>query len=98
MIFKPGDIVSIDGSGSYVVQDNSRNSNSFSLVVEGNSYTLDGRRTIDGSVRLALILPPSVSVYHLGKVQTLDDGTQIYHPNDGQPFQLIPTTTKALLC
>lgn len=97
MTFKPGDIVSIDGSGSYIVQDNSRNSSNYPLAVNGDSHTLDGRLTKAGDVRLALILPPSVSVYHLGKVQTLDDGTQIYHPNDGQPFQLIPTTTKALL-
>lgn len=97
MTFKPEDIVSIDGSGSYVLSDNSRNSSNYPLAVNGDSYTLDGRQTKAGAVRLALILPPSVSVYHLGKVQTLDDGIQIYHPNDGQPFQLIQTTTKALL-
>lgn len=97
MTFKPGDPVSINGSGSYVVQDNPIKSSSFPLIVNGESYTLDGRPTKTGPVRLALIFPPSVSVYPLGKVQTLDNGTQIYHPNDGQPFQLIPTTTKALL-
>lgn len=97
MTFKPGDIVSIDGSGSYVVHDHSRNSSNYPLFVNNDSYTLDGRQTKAGDVRLALILPPSVSVYPLGKVQTLDNGIQIYHPNDGQPFQLIPTTTKALL-
>lgn len=97
MTFEPGDMVSIDGSGSYIVHDNSRNSSNYPLVVNGGSYTLDGRLTKAGDVRLALSLPPSVSTYPLGKVQTLDNGIQIYHPNDGQPFQLIPTTTKALL-
>ncbi len=97
MTFKPGDMVSIDGRGSYTLQDNSRNSSNYPLVANGASYTLDGRLTKAGDVRLALTSPASVSLYPLGKVQTLDDGTQIYHPNDGQPFQLIPTTTKALL-
>lgn len=97
MTFKPGDIVSIDGSGSYVLYDNSKNSSNYPLFVNGESYTFDGRLTTAGAVKLALILPPSVSAYPLGKVQTLDNGIQIYHPNDGQPFQLIPTTTKALL-
>lgn len=95
MIFKPGDVVMCEGSGPYTLQANS--SSNYPLKIKNDSFTLDGRRTINGPVRLELYSTDSkVQIYSLGQVQTLDNGIQIYHPTNGQPFQLIPTT-KALL-
>lgn len=89
MTFKPGDQVLVDGKGPYTVYRS--NSDSYPLEVGGRTYTTDGRITQSSSPSLTLYLPPSVTSYPLGKVQTLNNGIQIYHPNEGQPFQLTPT-------
>lgn len=89
MTFKPGDQVLIRGKGPYTVY--SSTSSSYPLEVNGDTYTTYGRITREGPVVLTLYLPSSVAIYPLGKVQTLDNGIQIYHPNTGQPFQLTPT-------
>jgi acyl-homoserine lactone acylase PvdQ len=98
MQFKPGDVVTFQG-GTHVLKVNP-NSTRYPLRANGYSFTVDGRHTPDGDVWLTLVnshrppaasKPTSITHYPLGQVQTLEDGTQIYHPNDGQPFQLIPT-------
>ena len=95
-MFKPGDRVMCEDKGPYILERN--NSSDYPLVINGiDSFTLDGRQTMTGPVKLTLIENENVKTYRLGQVQTLDDGTQIYHPTNGQPFQLIPNT-KALLC
>jgi hypothetical protein len=71
----------------------------YPLRIDGYTFTLDGRHIPEGAVQLTLVFTPpaaapqptSVTHYPLGQVQTLKDGTQIYHPINGQPFQLIPT-------
>ena len=95
MIFKPGDRVLIDGKGPYDVYRSS--SDKYPLKVNGTTFTLEGRSLTTGPVELTPYYPESVITYPLGQVQTLDNGIQIYHPNQGQPFQLIIPTTKALL-
>ena len=94
MTFKPGDQVIVEGKGPYIVQ--SGPSLTYPLVVNENSYTAEGRYRENGPVRLVPFYPDSITSYPLGKVQTLDNGIQIYHPNEGQPFQLT-SSTKALL-
>ena len=89
MTFKPGDQVLIDGKGPYTVYPS--NSGSYPLKVDNDTYTIYGSLTTGGKPRLTPYDPPSVTTYPLGKVQTLDNGIQIYHPNEGQPFQLTPT-------
>lgn len=97
MTFKPGDKVMCDGKGPYTLQANK--SSSYPLKIKSDTFTFDGRRITNGPIRLELYKEEkedNVKIYPLGQVQTLDNGIQIYHPNEGQPFQLIPTT-KALL-
>lgn len=91
MTFKPGDQVLVRGEGPYTVCRS--NSSSYPLEVLGRTYTTDGRVTKDSSPSLTLhqVIDNSITIYPLGKVQTLDNGIQIYHPNEGQPFQLTPT-------
>lgn len=89
MTFKPDDQVLVDGKGPYTVY--SSNSNSYPLKVNNDTYTIYGSLTIGGKPHLTIYYPPSVTIYPLGKVQTLDNGIQIYHPNESQPFQLTPT-------
>lgn len=98
MTFKPGDKVLIDGKGPFTLEYNA-NSRNYPLIADGQTFTINGRfNTADSFTRLTPYQPTDTSVitYSLGKVQTLDNGIQIYHPNEGQPFQLIPTT-KALI-
>ena len=90
MTFKPGDQVLVNGKGPYTVFS-SNSTTSYPLEVENNTYTIDGRVTQSSLPSLTPYLPSSVTAYPLGKVQTLDNGIQIYHPNEGQPFQLTPT-------
>lgn len=89
MTFKPGDQVLVHGEGPYTVYRS--NSTSYPLEVGDRTYTTDGRVTQSSPPSLTPCNPPSVTTYPLGKVQTLDNGIQIYHPNEGQPFQLTPT-------
>ena len=95
MIFKPGDKVLVNGTGPYEVYRST--SSTYPLKVNERTYTLDGRSLTSGPFELEPFYPESVTNYSLGKVQTLDNGIQIYHPDNGQPFQLIIPTTKALL-
>lgn len=94
MTFKPGDQVLLDGKGPYTIEDNP-NSRNYPLYVNDLSFTTDGRFSVKDSIpRLTLyeeVIDTSITKYPLGKVQTLDNGIQIYHPNEGQPFQLTPT-------
>lgn len=89
MTFKPGDQVLVHGEGPYTVRRS--DSTTYPLEVGGKTYTTDGRVTQSSLSSLTIYYPPSVTTYPLGKVQTLDNGIQIYHPNEGQPFQLTPT-------
>ena len=97
MTFKPGDVVKFKDS-IHTLEFNPE-STTYPLKTDGYSYTFtpDGRHIQHGDVQLTLIgsapppQPTSVTNYPLGQVQTLEDGTQIYHPINGQPFQLIPT-------
>ena len=65
-------------------------------------YTKDGRMNT-GSKPSLRIFNPSVTtdqysiilIEQLAQLVTLPDGTRIYHPASGQPFQL---TTKESLC
>ena len=62
-------------------------------------YTKDGRRSTDSkpSLRIPSVTTDQysiISIEHLAKLVTLPDGTRIYHPASGQPFQL---TTKETL-
>ena len=98
MIFKPGDQVLVDGNGPFLVTAN-LGSKSYPLMVGSSTFTLEGKyNATDSQPRLTLytITDPSITTYHLGKVQTLDNGIQIYHPNEGQPFQLTPTHKELL--
>lgn len=104
MQFKPGDIVDFDGQT--VKLKANLESARYPIQANGYSFTLYGRHVEGGPIRLRMITPapvftpppmspapvnhPSVTNYPLGQVQTLEDGTQIYHPTNGQPFQLIP--------
>ena len=88
MTFKPGDQVLVNGKGPYTVYQN--NSSTFPIAVDNATYTSYGSFTVGGKVYLTHYLPHSITTYPLGKVQTLDNGIQIYHPNEGQPFQLTP--------
>lgn len=89
MTFKPGDQVLVRGEGPYTVHRSS--SSSYPLEVKDTTYTIDGRVTRSSPPSLTPYDQPSITSYPLGKVQTLDNGIQIYHPNEGQPFQLTPT-------
>ncbi len=105
MQFKPGDIVDFDGK-TFTLSANP-DSTRYPLSAGNYSFTTDGRHLEGCDVRLSMLTPapsptsppaspaptkhPSVTNYPLGQVQTLEDGTQIYHPTNGQPFQLIPT-------
>lgn len=91
MTFKPGDQVLVNGKGPYTVCRS--NSSSYPLEVGDRTYTTDGRVTQGSPPSLTLhqVIDNSITTYPLGKVQTLDNGIQIYHPNEGQPFQLTPT-------
>ena len=93
MTFKPGDVVKFKNS-IHTLEFNS--STAYPLKAGGYSFTIDGRYNQHGDVQLTLVdpappQPTSVISYPLGQVQTLEDGTQIYHPTNGQPFQLTPT-------
>lgn len=82
-------------------------SNNYPIRVQFNngttdSYTKDGRMSIDGKSSLRIFNPSIttdqysvISIEHLAQLVTLLDGTRIYHPASGQPFQL---TTKESLC
>lgn len=91
MTFKPGDRVLLDGKGPYTVK--AAEGSTYPLLVENDTFTYDGRLLTTSKVRLTLyeLIDASTTKYPLGKVQTLDNGIQIYHPNEGQPFQLTPT-------
>ena len=67
----------------------------------GDIYTKDGRMNTDGKPSLHIFNPlittdqySIISIEHLAQLVTLADGTRIYHPASGQPFQL---TTKETL-
>lgn len=89
MTFKLGDQVLVDGQGPYTVYKS--NSSYYPLKVNNDTYTIYGSLPAEEKSCLTPYDPPSVTTYTLGKVQTLDNGIQIYHPNEGQPFQLTPT-------
>ena len=89
MTFKPGDQVLVNREGPYTVC--SSDSSRYPLKVNNDTYTIYGSLTTGGKPKLTVYYPPSVTTYPLGKVQTLDNGIQVYHPNEGQPFQLTPT-------
>ena len=87
---------------------NSGNSN-YPIQVQFNNepadiyaiYTKDGRMSTDGKPSLRIFNPSIttdqysiISIEHLANLVTLPDGTRIYHPDSGQPFQL---TTKETL-
>lgn len=64
-------------------------------------YTKDGRMNTGGKLSLRIFNPSIttdqysiISIEHLANLVTLADGTRIYHPASGQPFQL---TTKETL-
>ena len=64
-------------------------------------YTKDGRMSTDGKPSLRIFNSSIttdqysiISIEHLANLVTLPDGTRIYHPASGQPFQL---TTKETL-
>lgn len=94
MTFKPDDQVLVDGKGPFTVIYNPSSEN-YPLIADDRTFTTDGRFSIESSIiRLTLYeeaIDASITKYPLGKVQTLDNGIQIYHPNEGQPFQLTPT-------
>ena len=65
-------------------------------------YTKDGKMNTGGKPSLRIFNPSIttdqysiISIEHLANLVTLPDGTRIYHPTLGQPFQL---TTKESLC
>lgn len=94
MTFKPGDQVLVDGKGPLTVIYNPSSEN-YPLIADDRTFTTTGRFSIEDSIpRLTLyeeVIDTSTTKYPLGKVQTLANGIQIYHPNEGQPFQLTPT-------
>lgn len=97
MIFKPGDQVLVDGNGPFTVQQSASSDGSYPISVNGDTFTPEGRLIAKtGRIRLQHYSPDSVTTYPLGKVQTLNDGIQIYHPTEGQPFQLTPTHKELL--
>jgi hypothetical protein len=93
MTFKPGDLVYFLDDSVHRLEANPDpiSSTKFPLAANGYTFTPDGRHVPHGKVELTLLDSPNVTHYPLGQVQTLKDGTQIYHPTNGQPFQLIPT-------
>ena len=82
-------------------------SNNYPIRVQFNNgtkdtYTKDGRMSADGKPSLRIFnlsittdQYSIISIKHLAQLVTLPDGTRIYHPTSGQPFQL---TTKESLC
>lgn len=80
--------------------------NTYPIRVQFNNgttdiYTKDGRMSTDGKPFLRIFNPSIttdqysiISIEHLANLVTLPDGTRIYHPTSGQPFQL---TTKETL-
>lgn len=81
-------------------------SNNYPIQVQFNNgttdiYTKDGRMNTDGKPSLRILNPSIItdqysiiSIEQLANLVTLADGTRIYHPVSGQPFQL---TTKETL-
>lgn len=81
-------------------------SNNYPIQVRFNNgttdiYTKDGRMSTDSKPSLRIFNPSVttdqysiISIEHLAQLVTLADGTRIYHPASGQPFQL---TTKETL-
>lgn len=66
-----------------------------------DTYTKDGRMNTGSKPSLRIFNPlittdqySIISIEHLANLVTLPDGTRIYHPASGQPFQL---TTKETL-
>lgn len=63
-----------------------------------NTYTRTGAASIDGRPWLKIHNTSDqytiTQIEHLARLVTLPDGTRIYHPASGQPFQL---TTKETL-
>lgn len=64
-------------------------------------YTKNGKVSMNSKQSLHIFNPSIttdqysiISIEHLAKLVTLPDGTRIYHPASGQPFQL---TTKETL-
>lgn len=64
-------------------------------------YTKDGKMNTVGKPTLRIAHPSVatdqysvIKIEHLANLVTLSDGTRIYHPTSGQPFQL---TTKETL-
>lgn len=90
-----GTVTSINsGSNTYPIRVQFNNGT-------GDIYTKDGRMSIDGKPSLRIFNPlittdqySVISIEHLAQLVTLPDGTRIYHPASGQPFQL---TTKETL-
>lgn len=67
-----------------------------------DTYTKDSRMDTGSKPSLRIFNPlittdqySIISIEHLANLVTLPDGTRIYHPVSGQPFQL---TTKESLC
>lgn len=81
-------------------------SNNYPIRVQFNNgttdiYTKDGKMNTDSKPSLRIFNPSIttdqysiISIEQLAKLVTLPDGTRIYHPASGQPFQL---TTKETL-
>ena len=90
-----GTVTSINsGSNNYPIQVHFDNGTS-------DTYTKDGRMSTSSKPSLHIFNPSVttdqysiIAIEHLANLVTLTDGTRIYHPASGQPFQL---TTKETL-
>ena len=90
-----GTITSLNsGSSTYPIQVHFNNRTA-------DTYTKDGRVEANNKPSLRITHPSAttnqysiISIEQLAQLVTLPDGTRIYHPASGQPFQL---TTKETL-
>ena len=107
-MFKINDRVYCDyykQSGTVISTDNGNSTFHIQVHFDNgtrDTYTRDGRINISGKPSLRIfktsITTDQYSITSIGYIAqliTLADGTRIYHPASGQPFQL---TTKESLC
>ena len=89
-----GTIASLNsGNSTYPIQVHFNNKTS-------DTYTKDGRVSANSKPTLCIHNPSIItdqysiiSIEQLAQLVTLPDGTRIYHPDSGQPFQLTSKET-----
>ena len=90
--------------GTVISTDNGNNTFHIQVYFDNgtrDTYTKDGRINISDRPSLCIFNPSVttdqysiISIRYIAQLITLADGTRIYHPASGQPFQL---TTKETL-